>query len=53
MTMKKKRETTVTSVRLPVDLRDSLNKRAEKNFRSVNAEIVYLLRKGVEAHKVA
>lgn len=53
MTTKKKPETAVTSVRLPVELRDELNNQAEKNFRSMNQEIVFRLRKSVKGNHQA
>ena len=37
------------SVRLPVELREKIGARAEREVRSVSQEIVWLLQQGIEA----
>ncbi len=42
-----------TSLRLPLDLREAVERLAEKECRPVNSQIVYLLRKALEAENHA
>lgn len=50
---KQKEKTTVTSVRLPESLMQEVSDKAKKNFRSINAEIFYRLRKSIESENRA
>ena len=46
--MTKQKDFSQTQVRMPTDVYEELKERADRNFRSLNAEILYLLQIGMK-----
>ena len=46
--MTKQKDFSQTQVRMPTDVYEELKERADRNFRSLNAEILYLLQMGMK-----
>ena len=46
--MKNRRQAAQFCLRLPVELRDQVKQQAEENERSMNSELLFLLKKGIE-----
>ena len=46
--MTKQKDFSQTQVRMPTDVYEELKERADRNFRSLNSEILYLLQVGMK-----